>query len=169
MPSQGLLLDFSNQPFHCDIGWNQKMFIGIKKLSILLSISTFDSKNLFGNFLENNHQCYLFLLNTNGCRKKYCFWCAKKLLGFFHSYLTKCVALKIIACNAIGFLSRWACAMCKFSPFIVWCQAIEFIISCKRPLRTHPSCKSCNIFIPYCVSIMLSFTLFLIIFGMGSF
>jgi hypothetical protein len=144
------------------------MLVGIKKSSILSLISTFDSELLSNNFLENSHQCFLFLLNTTRCKKHYWIWYAKMLLGFFQSYLTRCVALKIVACNAIRFLPRWACAMCKFGPFIVWCQAIEFIISYKRPLRTHPSCTSCNFFVHCHVSIMLSFSLFLITFGMGS-
>jgi hypothetical protein len=146
-----------------NVRWN-------KKIINLVVNSTSDLEFLFSNFLENSHRCFLFLPNTSGCKKHYWIWCAKKLLGFFQSYLTRCVALKIVCMqgHAIGFLLRWACAMCKFVPFILWCQAIEFTVSCKRSLRTHPSCKSCNFFIHCHVLIMSSFILFLIIFGMGS-
>jgi hypothetical protein len=74
----------------------------------------------------------------------------------------------MIACNVVGVLPKCAFAICKFGPFVVQCQVIDVISSFTTSLIAQLSNRSFSHYAHNYASMESYFTLFSIVFGMGS-
>jgi hypothetical protein len=94
--------------------------------------------------------------------------CNIRFLGFLWNYLTRWFARKITTHNSIRVLLKWTLATCKFGLFIVQHQLIDVIAPFTTCLTAQLSNRSSSLYAHNHASMESSFTLFSMVFGVGS-
>jgi len=144
------------------------MLTTVKKSSISSSDSTFDAKLSLCIIPNKNFQYSSSFPRTSGYDKHHWNLRVIRLLRFLWSCLTKQFALKMGICNVVRVLMKCTFATCKFGPFVAQHQLIDVIASFTTSLIAQLFNRSSSLYAHNYPCMESSFTLFSIVFGIGS-